>query len=174
MSTDNSHQEGTNPETTEEELEINLEDNSEETDSQDELAKKDEYIRQLTARAKKAEALLKSKAPYKPNDDIDGIKSVVSKLELAEKKRQFGYENGLSPEEADYIFKVNPKPTKELLEDPFIKGGLEAIRVVKRTADNTPSTSSRSPRFEIPKKDDITSDDKQKAFDEYKKERFGR
>jgi hypothetical protein len=169
---DNSQLEGTNPELLEEELDIEVEEES--TDTQEELAKKDEIIRQLTARAKKAETLIKSKATYKPNEDIDGIKSVVSRLELAEKKRQFGYENNLSPEEADYIFKINNKPSKELLEDPFIKGGLEAIRSAKRTAENMPSTSSRSPRFEMPKKEDITEDDKQKAFEEYRKEKFGK
>jgi len=155
-------------------LEVDLE---EEDDSSDELAQikaeKERLERELGSLKRDFKKL--TKAPLqKPNEDLDGIKSVVSKLQLAEQKRQFGYENHLSPEEADYIFKVNPKPSKELLEDPFIKGGLEAIRAAKRVADNTPSTSSRSPRFEIPKKDDLTSDDKQKAFEDYLKEKFNK
>lgn len=173
MSEDNSQLEGTNPEVEADDIEIDLEGETTEP-TPDELAKKDEIIRHLTARAKKAEAQLKTKNINNPNEDLDSVKSVVSRLELAEKKRQFGYENNLSPEEADYLFKINPNPNKELLEDPFVKGGLEAIRSAKRVADNTPSASSRSPRFEIPKKEDLTSDDKQKAFEDFMKGKFNK
>jgi len=173
MSEDNSQQEGTNPEIEDIEIDLDEETQTDDTNIQEELNKKDEIIRHLTARAKRAEALSKNKI-NQPNEDLEGVKTTLSKLELAEKKRQFGYENNLSPEEADYLFKLNPKPSKELLEDPFIKGGLEAIRAAKRVAENSPSTSSRSPRFEMPKKDDLTAEDKQKAFDDYRREKFGK
>jgi len=106
-------------------------------------------------------------------EKTDDIRLTVKELQLAEKKRQFGYENGLSPEEADAVFKLTPNPTKEVLEDPFVKGGLASLRAKKRVAENTPS-SSRSASFKLPNKEAITADDKQKAFDEYRKAKLGR
>ena len=135
-------------------------------DVQQQLAKKDSIIRQLTARAKKAEAVKEPRQINKGDKEFD-IKETVKNLQLAETKRQFGYQNGLSPEETDHIFKMTSNPTKETLEDPFVKGGLQAIRSKKRVEDNTPSLSSRSPRFELPKKEDLTPDDKQKAFADF-------
>lgn len=157
-----------------EELDIELEDEIEEEEKP-----KNDINRQLLARAKKAEAELKKyrEAPKlkEKNDGVDDeIKSTVQSLKLAEDKRQFGYENGLSPEETDYLFKINSSPTKELLEDPFIKGGLEAIRAKRRVENNTPSTTSRSPVFSKPKKGELTKDDKQEQFESWKRERFGK
>jgi hypothetical protein len=163
--------EGTNQET-EAEIDFNLEEEEISEDQDEIIKKKDEAIRQLTARAKKAEALAKNitnqsrKAEVK-GEDTEDIKQTVQELKLAETKRQFGYANGLSPEETDYLFKISPNPSKELLEDPFIKGGIEAIRKTKRAEQNTPALNSRSPRFEVPKKKDLTLDDKQKAFEDY-------
>jgi hypothetical protein len=105
-----------------------------------------------------------------PTEDFD-VKKTVKELQLAEKKRQFGYEHGLSPEEADAVFKINPNPTKDVLEDPFVKGGLSAIRAKKKVEDNIPK-SSRSASFQLPKKEGVTAEDKQKAFEEYLKEKL--
>lgn len=169
---DNSQQEGINPDT-EAEIDIDLDSEVITEDSEEIIKKKDEAIRQLTARAKKAETLVKqfnSKSPEKEEKKepiSDEVVKTVQELKLAEVKRQFGYQNGLSPEETDYLFKLNPTPNKELLEDPFVKGGLEAIRKAKRVESNTPSMNSRSPRFEVPKKKDLTPEDKQEAFDKY-------
>lgn len=102
----------------------------------------------------------------------DDIRLTVKELQLAEKKRQFGYEHGLSPEEADAVFKLTPNPTKEVLEDPFVKGGLASLRAKKRVAENTPS-SSRPTSFKLPNKEAVTAEDKQKAFEEYLKNRKG-
>lgn len=166
---DNSQLEGNEPVITDEELDtfLNEPEPSKEIpdDVKEQLNRKDAIIRQLTARAKKAEAV---KAPITKKEVVDDdIKQTVQSLQLAETKRQFGYQNGLSPEETDHIFKINSNPTKEILEDPFVKGGLQAIRAKKRLEDNTPSSSSRSPRFELPKKEDLTPDDKQKAFENF-------
>ena len=68
----------------------------------------------------------------------------LTNLEFLEKKRQFGYENGLSPEETDQIFRLNKNPTKKDLENPFVKGGLDALRAKNRARDNTPSNSSHT------------------------------
>lgn len=159
----------------EEEVEIDLEDDDTDSDLAQALAEKEAKIKELEAliiKNKKA-----SKPITQPNDDEFGsVKKTVQELKFAEQKRQFGYENNLSPEEADYIFKVNQKPSKELLDDPFIKGGLQAIRAAKKVSDNTPKSSSRSPKFELPKKESLTPDDKQKAFEDYlekkRQERF--
>jgi hypothetical protein len=167
---DNSQLEGNEPVITDEEIDKMLEEGEPENDVQKELAKKDAIIRQLTARAKKAEQQQKNFDINKRDEKVgvdDDIKQTVQSLALAERKRQFGYENNLSPDETDHIFKINPNPTKEVLEDPFVKGGLQAIRAKKRVESNTPNSTSRSPRFEIPKKEDLTPDDKQKAFEEF-------
>lgn len=185
---DNRELEHLNPELTDEEIESLLnsdesEESEEESDEMPEsvkemLAKKDAMIRQLHARAKKAESEKKNfnNQPKRESKKVetDDIRDTVISLKIAEQKRQFGYENGLSPEETDYLFKINPEPTKELLQDPFIKGGLEAVRAKKRAESNTPSLNSRSPRFELPKKKDLTPDDKQKNFESYMKSRFNK
>ena len=157
-----------------EELEINLEEevgDESEDESEDKdalLAKKDNLIRQLTKRLhSKNDGKSNFSKPESKKESKDDIRQTVKQLELAEQKRQFGYTNKLSPEETDYMFKINPNPTSELLSDPFIKGGLEAIRKSKRVEENTPAFGSRSQRFEITKKADMTSEDKQKAFEEF-------
>lgn len=117
---------------------------------------------QILARAKKAEEALKKNKPTQPDEDI---RETVSKLELAETKRQYGYENNLSPAEVDAIFKINSNPTKETLNDPFVKGGLEAIRASKRLEENTPRTRSSAGRI-TPKSDKpLTPEQKQKEFE---------
>jgi hypothetical protein len=103
----------------------------------------------------------------------DDIRLTVKELQLAERKRQFGYEHGLSPEEADAVFKLTPNPTKEVLDDPFVKGGLASLRAKKRVAENTPSSSSRSASLDIDHSK-ATSDEKQKAFESYVSKKLGR
>ena len=84
------------------------------------------------------------KEPLQEQPIDEDITLTVKELKMAEDKRQFGYENGLSPAEVDAVFKNNPNPTKETLEDPFVKGGLAAVRSQNRVESNTPRTSSRS------------------------------
>lgn len=99
----------------------------------------------------------------KPDDEI--VKS-VKRLEEIENKRQFGFENGLSPEETDFIFKVSQgKPSKDDLENPFIKAGLEGYRSKKRLEANTPSGSSSSSIFRSKEFDEMSKDEQRKAFE---------
>ena len=134
------------------------------------LAKEAEARRQLTARAKDAESKISAPRLEEKHDDI---RSTVAELKLAETKRQFGYEHGLSPEETDFVFKINGKPTKEALDDVAIKGALQAIRGQKKVAGNTPR-ASRSSGFTLPtKKTPLTADEKQEAFDKAKREKMG-
>lgn len=159
------------PENNEPEVELELE----ETAPAPEVDWKAEALKQKAINQRLSKKLVAS--PEKPKQDLpektdDDIRLTVKELQMAEKKRQFGYEHGLSPEETDAVFKLSPNPTKEVLDDPFVKGGLASLRAKKRVAENTPSSSSRSASFNIdPSK--ATTADKQKALDEFVAKRFG-
>lgn len=160
-------------------LELDLEDET--LSDEDKVKKLTETNKKLFERAKKAEGFekqadgswIKKQTKPKtehlqtPKKEIDeDTKKTVANLQLAENKRQFGYANGLSPEETDAVFRINPNPTKETLEDPFVKGGLEAIRAKKRVENNTPNSSSRSAQpFVV--KPDASPAEKQKAHDDW-------
>jgi len=106
----------------------------------------EDQFKQVIARAKKAEEELKKlKQPQQltAKKEPDDIHLTVQELKLAEKKRQFGYEHSLSPDEVDAVFKINQNPTKEDLDNPFVKGGIDALRAKKRVESNTPSPSSK-------------------------------
>ncbi len=85
---------------------------------------------------------LKQPIIKKEEPDLKEIHTKISTLELSERKRQFGYEHTLSPEETDAVFNFKPNPTKEDLNNPFLKGGLEALRAKKRVEQGIPSSSS--------------------------------
>lgn len=102
--------------------------------------------------------------PEKKEVDED-IRTTVSQLALAEKKRQFGYEHGLSPEETDAIFRFNTNPTKDDLEQPFIKAGLEGLRSKKRVESATPSPSSKSLSVGGKSFSEMSSEERQKNWD---------
>lgn len=102
------------------------------------------------------------------NEPNDALLKDISELKLAEQKRQFGYENGLSPEETDKVYQMsNNKPTKEILEDDFVKAGLNAIRAKKRVAENTPTPSGRSVTVKGKQFGDLSRDDKIENFGDY-------
>jgi len=102
-----------------------------------------------------------------PKETDDELVSRLSKLEQIESKRQFGFENGLSPEETDFIFQATGgKPSKDALETPFIKHGLEGYRQSKRVENNTPNPSSRSLTYQGKEFSELTTEEKQKAFAE--------
>lgn len=110
--------------------------------AKEELVPKSQF-QQALARAKKAEEALKKRESATLPEKDDDIHKTVAELKFAETKRQFGYEHGLSPDETDVVFRFSPKPTKEDLEHPFVKGGLEALRAKRRVESNTPSPSSK-------------------------------
>lgn len=83
------------------------------------------------------------KSSSKPEVD-DDIKATVNQLALKDKMLDFGLEHGLSREEVTAIFKINSNPSKETLNDPFVKGGLQAIRAKKAIENATPGSSKRS------------------------------
>ena len=175
-------QNGAENEGADNDLDLDLESEENKNISEEDKVKKlTETNKRLFERVKKAEGFEKQadgtwvkKQPkpkpehlQTPKKEIDeDTKKTVASLALAEAKRQFGYANGLSPEETDAVFRINPNPTKETLEDPFVKGGLEAIRAKKRVENNTPGSSSRSPKpFTV--KPDASPEERQKAHDEW-------
>lgn len=106
------------------------------------LEKTRSYHGILKSRRTKAEQPT-SKSSSKPEVD-DDIKATVNQLALKDKMLDFGLEHGLSREEVTAIFKINPNPSKETLNDPFVKGGLQAIRAKKAIENATPGSSKRS------------------------------
>lgn len=133
----------------EEDLDLNLEETPEDTDPEEEMvtvSKKKLQTLQIQRNKwkEKAQTPKTEQITQAPQEVPEDITVTVKGLAIAEKKRQFGYQNGLSPEETDAVFKIDPNPTKETLKDPFILGGLEHIRKQKRVEDATPSSSKRS------------------------------
>lgn len=97
----------------------------------------------------------------------EGTDARVAKLEQAESKRQFGHQHSLSPEETDHVFAyaqgIGKKPD-EVLEHPFIKNGLDAMRRASRASGATPGPSSRSPQVEGKSFKDMTPEERKKNF----------
>jgi len=105
-----------------------------------------------------------SKDSDKSNDDP--LNSRLQAIEISNAKRDFGYNNNLSPIETDLVFKfANGKPTAKTLENPFVKGGLEHLRTSNNLKDNL-SQGSGASTFEVEGKkwDDLKSDEKQSNF----------
>lgn len=112
------------------------------------------------------------KAPIK-NEDPELV-TRLSKLEQVETKRTFGFENNLSPEETDWIFKsTGGKPTKEDLGNPFIKAGLEGYRQSKRVAENTPNSQARGFATTGKEFKDLSEDERKTAFESDMRRRKG-
>mgnify|MGYP000976705693 CR=1 FL=1 len=154
-------------EKTDVELEINPE---VEQDNQHEEVEtidwKAEALKQ-TAIANRLKKKLSSQPINNPKQELeDDVVKTVNRLALLEEKRQFGFDNNLSPQETDYAFKfANGKPTKDILEDPFFRGGLESLRSKQRIENNTPGSSSRSAIFSEKSFSDLTEEDRKKTFE---------
>jgi len=142
-------------------------DNNEE---QVDVAKLIETNKRLYARAKLAESKLKEKDEKLPEKADDSLKETVAQLALSEKKRQFGFQNNLSPEEVDFVFQMSGgNPSKETLDNPFVKAGIESYRSEKRASNNIPSPSRGGLTFQGKEFKDLTDDERRKAFEEKRK-----
>lgn len=159
----------------EEEVQDEIEEEPQEEESTEEVDWKAEALKYkaIADRTKKKikpiNSNLNSKLQDKAENPDEEVVSRLSNLELAEKKRQFGYENSLSPSQTDKVFALNQNPTKETLKDPFVKAGLDAIRRQERLENNTPSTSAKSGVLDRTKLKDASPEEKQKAFEQYMK-----
>lgn len=125
-----------------------------------------EKFNAIRRKAMAFDASKKTKPLQTKEEPDDSLVRSVKKLETIEAKRQFGYEHSLSPEETDFIFKFsNGKPDKTVLENPFIKSGLEGFRASKRIEANTPGATSRSPIFQGKEFKEMTEDERRKSFE---------
>jgi hypothetical protein len=125
---------------------------------------KAEALKQQAIASRLKKKLSNPPLPTNEAPDENIVKS-VKRLEEIENKRQFGFEHQLSPQETDFVFKISGnKPTKEILEDPFVKSGLEGYRSKKRLEANTPSSSSSSSIFKGKQFNEMTIDEKRKAY----------
>lgn len=97
----------------------------------------------------------------------DDYKKKIDSLSLAEEKRQFGYEHGLSPEETDEVFAYstgrNIKPA-EAKEKPFVKAAIEALRAQRRSESATPSPSSGLPAIDGKSWSEMSNDERKANF----------
>lgn len=170
MENDETQVEVTPEESNEEEIELTLEEEApQETDWKAEALKQKAIAQRLAKKAKEVSQPETTQDLETPKKDVpDDIRKTVADLALAEKKRQFGYQHGLSPEETDAVFMFTPNPTKETLTHPFVEGGLAKLRSKKRVEENTPSSSSRSGTpFAV--KADATPAEKQAAHEQWTK-----
>lgn len=158
----------------EEEVDLEIKDDEESDDPIDkiddieELRKRAKGYRAVATR-KKTQPKLETKAKTTDNKDILGK---IELLEMAEKKRQFGYEHGLSPEQTDRVFRVNPNPSAEDLKDPFIQAGLNALKRKESLEKNIPETSAKTSAV-LPKDfDKLSPQEKDAAYEKFMKERL--
>lgn len=151
-----------------EEEEETLEETPEETPEETEEEEEDEDKVKLERENAKLRRLLKKKPKKQTNQAEldDDIKEDVKYLKLSEKKREFGYAHGLSPEATDKVFSINAKPDAETLKDPFIVAGLKAIERKQKVSANTPSSSAKAT---IGKAgfNELSDADKQIAYEKY-------
>lgn len=99
-----------------------------------------------------------------PDEDL--VKD-VQLLKEERRKRVFGEEHGLSNEEVDSVFKfANGRPTKDTLNHPFVKAGIESLRAARRLESNIPSSTSRSISYQGKPFSELSEPDREKAFKE--------
>ena len=116
--------------------------------------------------AKKRQESKRYQSDPKKSEEDNPLVSRLSAIEISNAKRDFGYQNKLSPKEVDLVWKFsNGKPTAKTLEDPFVQGGLEKLRTSENLKNNLPSGSGAT-SFEVSGKkwEDLTLEEKQKNF----------
>lgn len=174
---DTEFQDSQNPD---EELDLDLEDEEEQvvTPPAGEGNRKKRFDEmtpeELLRKVKTYHGIIKSRGNKKPeqpklkSEDVGETGTRLSKLELLEAKRQFAWENNLSPEETDKVFAITGnKPSKDILKDPFVQSGLEGIRASKRVADATPSPSGRAKKYEGKSFDELSTDEQKQNYSDH-------
>ena len=171
---DNEQIENLDSQIPDEELDLDLEEEQGEaaSEAQEDVEALKQRLADSEAKRKRLFARLKKQAPAekpKPNsEDVGETGTRLSKLELLEAKRQFAWENNLSPEETDRIFAITGnKPTKDILKDPFVQSGLEGIRASKRVAEATPSPSGRAKKYEGKSFDELSLDEQKQNYSDH-------
>jgi hypothetical protein len=98
------------------------------------------------------------------NDRLNRLEVAQQRQELVERKRQFGHEHNLSPKAVDHVFRLTKRPTGKFLQDPAVKGALDAIRASERTRVNTPGTNGRTVYGDNKTWTDLKPEEKQANF----------
>ena len=98
------------------------------------------------------------------NSDIE---QKVNNLELAEAKRQFGYDKGLSPKETDFVFGyatgIGKRPN-EVLDDEAVKAAVDTLKSQRRVDEATPSSTTKSPSIKGEQWAEMSKDERKKNF----------
>lgn len=84
-----------------------------------------------------------SQQSSKTEERLKSIEISQRKSALIEAKRNFGYDNSLSPAQVDVVFKMTKRPTKKFLDTPYVKAALNEIAREANVRDNTPSSGGR-------------------------------
>lgn len=128
--------ESTTTDTQEQELEINLDASEETIESlKEQLAKKDAAIKQIHARAKTAEELVKkSRETLKP-EKVESQDKTVQLDEITDLRL-----DGYSREEVAFIMKNGGR--KSLEENNFVKVAIEHLREQKKAEQAIPDTDT--------------------------------
>lgn len=79
----------------------------------------------------------------KTDERLASLEKAQRKSALIEAKRNFGYENNLSPKQVDVVFNMTKRPTKKFLDIPYVKAALDTIAKQANVRDNTPSGSGK-------------------------------
>lgn len=98
------------------------------------------------------------------NDRLDRLEQAQRQQQISERKRQFGYENNLSPSEVDIVYRIEKRPSKETLKDPVILGALQGHRDAVNAKENIPGTRGRT--YQVGNKDfkDLKPEEKKAKF----------
>jgi len=108
--------------------------------------------------------------PTPPNnpEKPDEINNRLGNLELSESKRYFASRNGYSAEETDSIFayaKGIGKEPQAVLDDPFVKTAITALRQTKANVNATPAPSGSTIVVEGKNWASMSKDERKQNFD---------
>ena len=170
------------PDNEDKELEAIIDEEVDEEATADELkvklAKRDELLKEaiktkknwrtkyeeLSSKMPKPDTSSTTTPTVKPEDEL---KEQVQRLTIAEEKRQFGYTNGLSPEETDKAFAyakgLDIKPD-EALKDNFFQKALDAHRAEQRQSSATPHSSHKVSKVEGKTFEEMKPEERQKNW----------
>lgn len=105
-----------------------------------------------------------NKAP-KTEDRLAEIEKRQQRADLLERKREFGYNNSLSPKQVDLVFRLSKRPTSKFLKEPYVQAAIKSIGETANVRENTPGGSGRAFKSQGNKSWDKLSDqEKQDNF----------
>lgn len=128
----------------EEETQEESEEEEQEEESKEDVVtlSREEYNELAKAKRLAKKNFKKEEKADKPQDP--DLESRLSNIESVEKKRDFGYRHNLSPEEVDFIYKVDPNLNPDTLKQDFVKYALQGYSKRKKVSENTPNKKSTS------------------------------